>query len=109
MCPKGMESGSFSSHCGKNFTTTGGRKYCEEKCSGNNKNFECPTCGRRFHIKFRLDNHMKTHTGERNFMCPLPGCTSAYYTKCNVGTHIKLTHKMVPKEVYAEHGGPISI
>ena len=102
-----MTSCSFSSYCGKNFKSLQGRKYCEQKCSGNNQNFECPTCGKKFHIKFRLLNHMKTHTGERNFACPLPGCTSAYYTKCNVATHIKLTHKMVPKEVFAEHGGPI--
>ena len=98
-----MNSGSFSSYCGKNFKSLHGRKYCEQKCSGNNQNFECPTCGRKFHIKFRLLNHMKTHTGERNFVCPLPGCTSAYY----VATHIKLTHKMVPKEVFSEHGNPI--
>ena len=55
----------------------------------------------------RLRNHIKTHTGERNFACPIPGCTSAYYTKCNVATHIKLTHKLVAKEVFAEYGPPI--
>ena len=62
-----------------------------------------------FQHKYRLDRHMKTHTGERNFGCPIPGYTSAYYTKSNVGIHIKLTHKLDHKEVFAEYGGPIKL
>ena len=101
--------GHFSSHCGRNFKSHKGRQYCEEKCSGNDQNYECPTCGTKFQHKYRLDLHMKTHTGERNFGCPIPGCTSAYYTKSNVGIHIKLTHKLDHKEVFAEYGGPIKL
>ena len=92
----------FSSYCGKSFKSLRGRKYCEEKCSGNNQKFECPTCGRKFHQKQRMKNHMRTHTGERPFTCPLPMCNSAYFCKSNVATHIKLTHKMNPREVFAK-------
>ena len=104
-----MEYGSFSSYCGKSFQYPKGRRYCEQKCSGNNQNYECPTCGRKFHVKWRLANHMKTHTGERNFGCPIPGCTSAYYCKANLATHIKLTHKLDHREVFAQYGGPIKL
>ena len=98
---------SFSSYCGKNFKSKKGREDCEQKCSGNKQYFECPTCSKKLTKKSRLLAHMKTHTGERNIGCPLPGCNSAYYTKFNLATHIKLTHKMVPKEVFAKHGPPI--
>ena len=103
------KSGSFSSYCGKSFKSSEGRKLCEGKCSGNNPIFECPTCSKKLTNKPRLLAHMKTHTGERNIGCPFPGCTSAYYTKTNLTTHIKLTHKLVPKEVFAKYGPPLSV
>ena len=52
---------------------------------------------------------MKTHTGERNVGCPIPGCTSAYYCNANLATHIKLTHKLDHREVFAQYGGPIKL
>ena len=104
-----IKSGPFSSYCGKSFKSLEGRKLCERKCSGNNPIFECPTCNKKISNKPRLLAHMKTHTGERDIGCPFPGCTSAYYTKTNLTTHIKLTHKLVPKEVFAKYGPPLSL
>ena len=42
---------------------------------------------------------MRTHTGERPYVCPLPMCNSSYMSSTNLGTHIKQTHKMNPADV----------
>ena len=40
----------FSSYCGKSFKSWMGRKYCEDRCSGNSDKFECATCGKKFQV-----------------------------------------------------------
>merc|ERR1712043_131180 len=87
----------------EHFTTLHGRKYCEEKCTGNLR-FECSTCGKKFLMRQRLICHERTHTGERPFTCPLPSCNLAYMSKTNLRTHMKLTHKRDLKDVLKEEG-----
>ena len=91
----------FSSYCGKTFKCQQGQQYCEERCSGNGQKYECSTCGKKFQIKSRLVCHTRTHTGERPYACPIAGCNASYMSSTNLGTHIKQTHKMEPKEVRA--------
>ena len=45
---------------------------------------------------------MRTHTGERLYAWFIPGCNASYMSSTNLGTHIKQTHKMEPKEVRAK-------
>ena len=92
----------FSSYCGKTFKCQQGQQYCEERCSGNGQKYECSTCGKKFQIKSRLVCHTRTHTGERPYACPIPGRSASYMSSTNLGTHIKQTHKMEPKEVRAK-------
>ncbi|KAE8914059.1 hypothetical protein PF005_g25268 [Phytophthora fragariae] len=54
--------------------------------------FACPipTCGGRFHRKFTLHEHMKTHTGEQPHECPVAGCGKRFSTSGNLARHRKL-------------------
>ncbi|KAF4033129.1 C2H2 type zinc finger protein [Phytophthora infestans] len=54
--------------------------------------FACPipTCGGRFHRKFTLHEHMKTHTGEQPHQCPVEGCGKRFSTSGNLARHRKL-------------------
>ncbi|KAI5640789.1 hypothetical protein NE865_06897 [Phthorimaea operculella] len=38
--------------------------------------YECQICGQKFFTNFALNNHMPTHTGERNFKCKV--CDKSY-------------------------------
>ncbi|RLN97548.1 hypothetical protein BBJ28_00015609 [Nothophytophthora sp. Chile5] len=54
--------------------------------------FACPipTCGGRFHRKFTLHEHLKTHTGEQPHECPVAGCGKRFSTSGNLARHRKL-------------------
>ncbi|KAG2502490.1 hypothetical protein BBO99_00009837 [Phytophthora kernoviae] len=60
--------------------------------------FECPIplCGGRFHRKFTLHEHMKTHTGEQPHQCPVKECGKRFSTSGNLARHKRLhaLHKM---------------
>lgn len=42
------------------------------KTANRDKIFTCTVCGRDFHYKHVLQNHERTHTGEKPFACPEP-------------------------------------
>ena len=44
--------------------------------------------------KHNLTQHMKIHTGAKNFQCKYPGCRYAAYYKCHIRVHMKRTHKL---------------
>ncbi|EGZ23441.1 hypothetical protein PHYSODRAFT_483878 [Phytophthora sojae] len=60
--------------------------------------FACPVplCGGRFHRKFTLHEHMKTHTGEQPHQCPIKSCGKRFSTSGNLARHKRLhsLHKM---------------
>ncbi|KAL3673099.1 hypothetical protein V7S43_002394 [Phytophthora oleae] len=60
--------------------------------------FACPVplCGGRFHRKFTLHEHMKTHTGEQPHQCPIQSCGKRFSTSGNLARHKRLhsLHKM---------------
>ena len=35
-----------------------GRKYCEDRCSGNSDKFECSTCGKKFQVSQVFRQHL---------------------------------------------------
>ncbi|KAI5636823.1 zinc-finger double domain-containing protein [Phthorimaea operculella] len=55
------------------------------------KNKLCYICGRGFSQKNVLDNHIRTHTGERPFACP--HCTSSFAQKVALRSHIAHVHE----------------
>uniref|UniRef100_M4BNG3 C2H2-type domain-containing protein n=1 Tax=Hyaloperonospora arabidopsidis (strain Emoy2) TaxID=559515 RepID=M4BNG3_HYAAE len=60
--------------------------------------FTCPvpTCSGRFHRKFTLREHLKTHTGEQPHQCPVERCGKRFSTSGNLARHRKLhaVHKL---------------
>ncbi|KAI5636824.1 zinc-finger double domain-containing protein [Phthorimaea operculella] len=55
------------------------------------KNKLCNICGRGFSCKLILENHIRTHTGERPFACP--HCTSSFAQKVALRSHIAHVHE----------------
>ncbi|CAI9619271.1 unnamed protein product [Staurois parvus] len=53
------------------------------------KSFSCPECGKGFHFKCYLDEHQRSHTGEKPYSCPECGkCFSK--KKSNLKKHQRL-------------------
>ncbi|KAJ2447933.1 hypothetical protein GGF42_005297 [Coemansia sp. RSA 2424] len=51
------------------------------------KNYVCPECNKMFTRPCRLDEHERTHTGERPFVCMYPGCGKAYMRDSHLSAH----------------------
>ena len=52
----------------------------------------CGVCGKEYAKKTRLDEHMRSHTGERPFVCAYPGCNAAYMRSSHLAAHSR-THR----------------
>ncbi|CAG4981634.1 unnamed protein product [Colias eurytheme] len=50
--------------------------------------YECQCCGQKFFTQFALNNHMPTHTGERNFKCKV--CEKSYPRLKTLKDHIRI-------------------
>ncbi|XP_013134242.1 PREDICTED: zinc finger protein 25-like [Papilio polytes] len=50
--------------------------------------YECSYCGHKFFTKFALNNHLPTHTGERNFKCKV--CEKSYPRMKTLKDHMRI-------------------
>ncbi|KIJ49157.1 hypothetical protein M422DRAFT_161551, partial [Sphaerobolus stellatus SS14] len=53
---------------------------------------ECSYCARRFPTPRSLEDHTRTHTGQRPFVCSFPGCGSDFNVMSNLRRHER-THR----------------
>ncbi|KAK9728913.1 hypothetical protein K7432_000735 [Basidiobolus ranarum] len=67
--------------------------------------FQCPVadCGKRFSRPDSLATHVKTHSNVRPYICPVPGCGKAYYHSRSLRKHIK-SHEMTrPLQIFSQN------
>ena len=63
------------------------------------KKFKCNLCNSSFGRKSTLNSHMKTHTGEKNFFCPIIGCEKSFSEKGNMKIHFKRHLNKINKKI----------
>jgi len=81
--------------CGKNFKYRHQRRMCENKHIGKFIH-PCGLCDKAFNDKRRFQQHMRTHTGEKPFMCPI--CNFRCARMDNLNLHTKKAHGVTCKE-----------
>lgn len=52
----------------------------------------CPVCLKRFSRPSALRIHIYSHTGEKPFTCPFPGCGTAFSVRSNMRRHERSLH-----------------
>jgi uncharacterized Zn-finger protein len=53
----------------------------------------CETCGKAFVRPAELARHVRTHTGERPFVCAHEGCGKTFINKGDADKHLQQLHK----------------
>jgi len=81
--------------CGKNFKYRHQRRMCENKHVGKFIH-PCTLCDKKFNDKRRFQQHMRVHTGEKPFMCPI--CNFRCARMDNLNLHTKKAHGVTCKE-----------
>ncbi|XP_075211877.1 uncharacterized protein LOC142318993 isoform X2 [Lycorma delicatula] len=66
---------------------------------------KCVYCGKSFSKNFDLQQHVRSHTGERPFQCVV--CGRAFSQKSNVKKHMA-SHKVWPKRIRTLSTDPVS-
>ncbi|ODQ56182.1 hypothetical protein SAICODRAFT_44490, partial [Saitoella complicata NRRL Y-17804] len=52
--------------------------------------FTCPACSKVFSRPSSLKIHGYSHTGERPFVCTVPGCGRAFSVRSNMRRHMRV-------------------
>ena len=80
--------------CDKNFSTHSHLRSHEIFMHGRAAPFTCAVCGKGVPSQLQLDKHLRTHTGERPFVCDIPGCGKAFKERKNLKDHKNCVHRM---------------
>lgn len=61
------------------------------------KQIACPydDCPKTFNRNAHLQEHLRSHTGERPFVCSYPSCSQAYMRETHLKHHVKSSHTNV--------------
>ncbi|XP_064633326.1 replication initiator 1-like isoform X5 [Lineus longissimus] len=81
--------------CSQSFKTKSSLHYHQRKyrhCGM--EPFACALCGKEFGIATHLTSHMRTHTKQRPFFCPLKDCDRVYSRIDLVNVHLIKCHKI---------------
>jgi KRAB domain-containing zinc finger protein len=75
-------------YCGKMFGTNALKN--KHQFMYHELKYECTLCEKKYGQKGMLDNHMRTHTGEKPFVCET--CGAGFHVRGNLNKHIRETH-----------------
>lgn len=67
-----------------------------------NPGYRCGVCEKMCKNSYKLNEHMRTHSGERPFGCAF--CTWRFATKSNLKRHVRLVHKIFDMETLELNG-----
>jgi uncharacterized Zn-finger protein len=68
--------------------------HTQHGTSGKRKKLvRCQVCGTLCKRPSGLIQHLRTHTGEKPFVCPVPDCQQAFSVKSNMVRHFKTLHR----------------
>ena len=67
----------------------GGRGGANSASKGSVYRHQCPDCDYGTNIKSSLTSHLRTHTGERPFVCAVTGCGRAFSQKGSLLEHLR--------------------
>ena len=74
--------------CVKSFTTGSNLKIHGDAVHEKLMKYSCDTCGKQFPVKGRFENHLRTHTGEKPFICEV--CSACFSDPSSISNHRKL-------------------
>lgn len=88
------ENSVFCDQCGKAFPTRKSLMKHIRSSHTKTKVYQCPQCDKFFYENYRLQKHLRIHTGIKPFKCR--HCQYRSTRKDNVRLHLKKVHKLTP-------------
>ncbi|KAI0347048.1 hypothetical protein BDW22DRAFT_1351396 [Trametopsis cervina] len=70
-----------------NLSNTDGGEVGRGRTQGNERKHICEVCNKPFSRPSALATHMNSHTGDRPFKCPFPGCVKEFSARSNMRRH----------------------
>lgn len=92
---------SFECHICK-ATLPNRRMLTQHRTKFHTERFRCDVCSKCFGMRCHLVQHMRGHSGERTFVCPI--CKNAFMHRMTLAKHIKRVHGAEYKFICAECG-----
>ena len=82
--------------CNKSFSTLGNMRNHIKTIHEKNRPFKCkyPGCNKEYSIESRYEVHLRTHKGEKPFICKI--CKKAFNEKGNLKTHLRFHSEKRP-------------
>jgi Zinc finger, C2H2 type len=79
--------------CGKAYVSSTILKRHVQAFHSSEKKFQCGYCGKCLASQQNLKEHFYIHTGEKPYVCPVPGCLASFRQGTHLSAHKKFEHK----------------